>query len=275
MLLILAGVSIATLTGENGILTQVQRAKEETENAAANEVNILSNYEDYINNATGDVPQVNDSNPGVLEGSGTEQEPFIINSIEDLVAFSDSITEGNTYQDQYIELGQSLDFKSDKSYVNPNITNFNEYEGELKQELTEGKGFIAIGTTEENPFMGEFNGKYNSINGIYINSTDRNQGLFCCNNGKIKNLKVKNGTIIGEMTLGAITGANNGEIENCLSEEIIFKNAQTGEAASEVGGICGKSYGTVKSCINKSNVNILGQGWWNSWRRNWTNNILL
>ena len=33
VLLILAGVSIAMLTGENGILTQAQNAKEETEEA--------------------------------------------------------------------------------------------------------------------------------------------------------------------------------------------------------------------------------------------------
>ena len=52
VLLILAGVSIAMLTGENGILTQAQKAKEETEKARKEEENILSSYEDYINNAT-------------------------------------------------------------------------------------------------------------------------------------------------------------------------------------------------------------------------------
>ena len=53
VLLILAGVSIAMLTGENGILTQAQRAKNETENAQAVEENRLDEYEDYINGATG------------------------------------------------------------------------------------------------------------------------------------------------------------------------------------------------------------------------------
>ena len=50
VLLILAGVSIAMLTGENGILTQAQKAKEETEKAQKEEEDILSGYEDYINN---------------------------------------------------------------------------------------------------------------------------------------------------------------------------------------------------------------------------------
>ena len=40
------------LTGENGILTQAQRAKTETENAQAEEENILANYEQYIEGST-------------------------------------------------------------------------------------------------------------------------------------------------------------------------------------------------------------------------------
>ena len=52
VLLILAGVSIAMLTGDNGILTQAQRAKNETENAQANEKGVLENYEQYIEGST-------------------------------------------------------------------------------------------------------------------------------------------------------------------------------------------------------------------------------
>ena len=49
VLLILAGVSIAMLTGENGILTQAQKAKEETEKAQVDEENKLDDYENYMN----------------------------------------------------------------------------------------------------------------------------------------------------------------------------------------------------------------------------------
>ena len=48
VLLILAGVSIAMLTGENGILTQAQRAKEETEKAEKNEMSDLENKKEQI-----------------------------------------------------------------------------------------------------------------------------------------------------------------------------------------------------------------------------------
>ena len=50
VLLILAGVSIAMLTGENGILSQAQRAKTETENAAANEAARLDEYNQIMDN---------------------------------------------------------------------------------------------------------------------------------------------------------------------------------------------------------------------------------
>ena len=52
-MLILAGVTIATLTGENGILTRAQEAKNKTEQAQKDEENILSSYEDKINEYAG------------------------------------------------------------------------------------------------------------------------------------------------------------------------------------------------------------------------------
>ena len=48
VLLILAGVSISMLTGQNGIITQAQRAKEETEKSAKEEESALGSLEDYM-----------------------------------------------------------------------------------------------------------------------------------------------------------------------------------------------------------------------------------
>ncbi len=53
VLLILAGVSIAMITGENGIITQAQKAKENTEQAAKNEMAALNSIEDYLSEQTG------------------------------------------------------------------------------------------------------------------------------------------------------------------------------------------------------------------------------
>ena len=49
------------LTGENGILSQAQKAKTETENAQAEEENILANYESYLNSYSGENTEFTDS----------------------------------------------------------------------------------------------------------------------------------------------------------------------------------------------------------------------
>ena len=203
------------LTGENGILTQAQIAKDETEEARIEEENRISEYENYINDAIGDVKQVDDKNPGVLEGEGTEESPFVINSIEDLVVFADNITKGtNTYQGQYVKLGLSLDFNSDKSYVDPNREDYYGYQGKLKEALLRGEGFQSIGkinfieNTEniENikscSFNGIFDGNDKSILNMYINKNVKDNtecislGMFSNNFGTIKNL-----TISGNISL--------------------------------------------------------------------------
>ena len=54
VLLILAGVTIATLTGENGILTRANDAKEKTEEASEKENTILYQYDTIIKQETGE-----------------------------------------------------------------------------------------------------------------------------------------------------------------------------------------------------------------------------
>ena len=84
VLLILTGVSIAMLTGQNGILTQAQKAKSETENAAKNEAAILDEYNKYLNNAVGGgtKPEIDEDgyfekNSTINGGKGTADNPTI------------------------------------------------------------------------------------------------------------------------------------------------------------------------------------------------------
>ena len=80
VLLILAGVSIAMLTGENGILSQATKAKNETEKAQANEAAILDEYNKFLNNAIGGTgsttPPEEPENQGTLGTiTGDEETP--------------------------------------------------------------------------------------------------------------------------------------------------------------------------------------------------------
>ena len=169
------------LTGENGILTQAQRAKEETESAARNERRDLQEIESWMNEAiTGEVQAypVDDDNPGKLDGEGTSEKPYKIESIEDLVAFSSIVNteayngesySNRTYNGEYVELSQTLDFNYDGSYALESSLEA----GGLKDTLT-NNGFEIIGkdfsytSLTGNPFLGTFNGKGNTIKNIYI-----------------------------------------------------------------------------------------------------------
>ena len=210
VLLILAGVSIIMLTGENGILIQAQKAKEENKKSTEEEIqkigqieNIIDNYEQNII-----IEKVIDDSPGKLEGEGTEQSPYVISSIEDLLAFSYDVRQGNTYNGKFVNLKQNLDFMNELSYVNANSKEYGKYgyDGNIKQILTQGKGFIPIGrnvnnsseSTEvkkANNFAGTFNGGNFTICNLYINEkTNENKyyGLFAANTGIIKNLQMSN-----------------------------------------------------------------------------------
>ena len=262
VLLILAGVSIAMLTGENGILTQAQKAKNETENAARQEEMDLAELEAAITGKDVPIIQVDDSNPGQLEQEN--DTTFVINSIEDLVFFSHDVTNGNTYEGKTVKLGTNLDFSSDKSYVNPNRTDFDKYgyNGQLKQALTSGMGFSSIGeisSTGTKCFYGTFDGNNNAICSLYINiDKDENVkvGLFSTNYGEIRNLGLVNTniTVKGTTTsVGGVTGVGHNNIYDCY---VTGNINVTGSSWVTVGGLCGNIYSAdVQNSYNLANMN--------------------
>ena len=292
VLLILAGITIATLTGNNGILTRAQEAKNKTEQAEKEEKEKLGNMEDIINEySTGiTVEQVTDENPGVLEGTGTEANPYIINSIEDLVVFASNVTNGNTYEGQTVKLGLSLDFNSNKSYVEPLRTDYVEYgyDGELKTLLTTGEGFKPIGTTlsksdesiKDNSFCGYFDGNNKIIYNSYINKDLSNSGNFNLYGffgaylyGEVKNLGIvgTNYNIIAENYPTAVSGLsgklyNDGIINNCyVSGNVIL--TLNGNINANVAGLIDYNRGNIENCSNDISIDI------KIINNNYTNNV--
>ena len=271
VLLILAGVSIAMLTGNNGILTQAQNAKNKTTEAAKDEQLDLARQEDLINETLNgiEVEQVTDSNPGVLEKNGTE---YTINSIEDLVVFAYDVTGGKKYSGETVKLGLSLDFNSTKSYVDPFRTDYEEYgyNGELKTLLTTDEGFKPIGTTYDanvstNFFEGTFDGNYNAIYNLYQNFENSDYtsiiGLFTTNAGVISNLKVENATInctTNNMHIitGVLVGRNRGTVKNC-SVSGNLEVIDNGVKRAYCGGIIGQAMGKeVEKSYSKTNITL-------------------
>lgn len=162
--------------------------------------------------------EVFDETPWELTGDGTETNPYLIQSIEDLVAFSNSVNEGERYYDKYVKLSTTLDFNSDSSYVNPStkvsektnrIIKEDSTGTPLKEFLTTGTGFNPIGNENLN-FAGNFDGNRKEIRNIYVNrEAEECVGLFgqCAFNGKgvIEKLSLE-GKITGGKSTGGIIG---------------------------------------------------------------------
>ena len=231
VLLILAGISIGAITGDNGIINQSQSAKENTEIASEKEILDVSTinamakdrngyvtkdnldpeldsnigkgkYESveidegivvtftesnrsYLVDTDGNVDEyefVKDETPWELAGSGTEEDPYLIESIEDLVQFSNEQKSGAKYNGKNVKLAVTLDFNSPLSYCDP-TTKVSEKTNrkiekddsgtEIKTFLTTGTGFNPIS------FSGIFDGNQKEIRNIYINRPGEDYvGLF-------------------------------------------------------------------------------------------------
>ena len=303
VLLILAGVATATLTGENGILTQTGSAKEETEIEREKEIISLSltgakakeNYShiekselqeqldkytgegktDVIDNGYYLVVKFNESNryyeidsngnisdviykeeisyAGDITKNGTcdgsQSNPYQINCIEDLFAFSNNVNSGITYENNVIILKRDLDFESIFSYNDYKTTEYGDLNknGKIEyliEELTnknDGAGFKPIGSSQFLPFNGTFDGNNFSVRNIFINLEYTTHqyyvscGLFGYNSGMIENLVLDKGMVnsANVNATGGICGTNHGKIINCI-------NRVTVNAVSNAGGISGR-----------------------------------
>lgn len=307
VLLILAGVGVATLTGDNGILTRAGNAKEQTEISEEKEIISLSvtgaktkeNYSNIqkselqkqldINAGEGktqlyddgdrwvvyflvsgrvygvkndNIQEENigiltkDSEPGKFDGSGTEDDPYIIMSIEDLMYLSQTAKDETNYADKYLKMGRTLNFKSELSYYNYETREYNEF-----LEITDDVGLMYALTSEQyqgfipiGKFAGTFDGQGYEIKNIYINSTKDRVGFFSyISNATIRNLRIRGdikqfGT--GEYYCGGIVGCGSSTsvIENCI-------NSATIESVNyATGGIAGNFSGKISGCINEGNI---------------------
>lgn len=224
------------------------------------------------------IEQVKDETPNSLAGDGSSSNPFLIESIDDLVTFANNVKNGNTYSGLEVKLMYDLDFNSSLSYTDANRENFGGYKGKIKDAILTN-GFNPIGTTSNNDkdeysFAGTFDGNGKEIRNLYISiesnntSNDLRMGFFGNNNGTITNLGIVNCNISGSLNttgnntliIGAICGYNYGVISNCMVQGKI--NGEGIENAKcRVGGITGTHGGKIQSCYNKATLTATGKNW--------------
>ena len=201
---------------------------------------------------------------------GSEERPYQISCIEDLVAWSnmaqgsgviyqngkiENVSRVTTFSGKYIELTRDLNFKSNYSYGDSTRTDFGDLNTDgtietIKEELTKTDegciGFSPIGTGNKNSY---FNGNNNTIKNIYIHRQNGNSALFFYA-GDIKNLNLT-GTVITDTWEAGGIACNANNIENCINYANI-----TGY--NYVAGICSTSGNYIKNCVNYGDITITG-----------------
>lgn len=266
VLLILAGVTIATLTGDNGILTRAQDAKTKTEEAediekirlAMSESQIGENGYQKLNETNFKEALENEFAGRNLQLTNNEDGSYIID-LDNMNKVYYADTNGQIISDEnMIEIGTADDLKAFRDDVNSG----NNYEGKyvyLTSDITINEEWNPIGkydATSSNPddsinrfFSGIFDGRFHKIYNLNINATEKSKGLFgLIKGGIVKNLGIDSGNISSNSAVGGIVGyaCNNTQIINCYNKANIIANDRY------AGGIIGyaKQGVRIENCCN-------------------------
>ena len=136
-----------------------------------------------------------------------------------------------------------------------NERRYNEESGIIENSFNEG----TVSGTGDNVYNagGVCGSNSGTIKSCYNTASVSGQyyvGGVCGNNsGTIKSC-YNTASVSGQYFVGGVCGNNSGvtsTITNCFNEGIV---SGTGDNARNVGGVCGLSYGTIKSCYNTASV---------------------
>ena len=204
---------------------------------------------------------------------GSEEKPYEISCIEDLVVLSIMTNGGNTelnidkttLSGKNIILMRSLNFNSKFSYNDSTTTKFGDLNQDgtvedIRTELTKTEencvGFTPIGEyveNQENRFCGMFDGRNNEIKNIYI-KTAKDAGCF----GGVWHATIKNLTVSGSITsteksAGGIVGNGRAYIYNCCNKATIHGKGYTGGIGGNVWATGGDIM-LIINCINEGDI---------------------
>lgn len=152
-----------------------------------------------------------------LYGNGSRENPYEINTVQDLIYFQQEVNSGNTFIGCYVEQNCDIDFSLLKEYKFSPIGN------------------VANGTY----FAGTYNGKGHYISNLVISEND-DAALFGAVSGTIENLGIESGIIQSSNYAGGIAAHSvgyNALIINCYNKADIYGLKAAGIAIPFDGSI--------------------------------------
>ena len=156
-----------------------------------------------------------------FSGTGTAEDPYLIQSAADFALLKEQAAAGTTYEGSYFKMTKSVDFN--------------------------GANFIV------STFAGTFDGNHCSVRGLLLDLNDYS-GLFSKTTaGEVKNISTY-GEVFGWGTVGAIAGEAKGLLTNCTNYATI--NGQANR-----GGIAGITHSKVTNCVNYGDSLLRNSAW--------------
>ena len=239
------------LTGQNGILTQAQRAKSETEDAAKNEAAILDEYNKYLNNAVGGGTVNTPSGSTLSQADGNQTSNIVVqDSLENKIEVPKGFKVVNTSDN--VEAGIIIEDVSAKD----NITKGSQFVWIPVGTIKTSKGEITINldrytfaeTTGNETAMGEaeideYNGEpcQELSSSTYGNTTARNIETF--------KTKVTDGEAKG-FYLGRYEARNNNDVVSLDKNYSVYNYVTQSQAATLSREMYGETENLTSDLVN-------------------------
>ena len=194
-----------------------------------------------------------------FEGAGDEDDPYLIEDVDDLKKLAENVNNGEAYANTYFKLTANIDLKNEEwppigtlqgeevrpfqgtfdgdgyQITNLKISNGGEYAGLF--------GNVWGATIQNCNVTGEING-YNHTGGIVGYANDNTHILNCSFQGNVEGNGEERGGIVGLSSIGC-------DVSGCFVTGTV-----TGEKF--VGGIAGWGAGTIENCYALANVTATG-----------------
>lgn len=188
-------------------------------------------------------------------GCGTEGDPYIIATVDQLVWFSGIVGKGVSFEGEYVKLANDLELNDTTDWE---LWGSYDDNGNIIRPENE---WMPIGQRPDAissyAFCGTFDGDGHTISGLYTNSDNYYGGLFCelFAWAEVKNVTIDKSYFKCYSCTGAIAGyvyyyyylLNSEEcactIRNCT-------NYATVESISQAAGILGWGSGIIEKCAN-------------------------
>lgn len=250
VLLILAGVSISMLIGENGLIKMASKAVDESKRASKEEEEALNSYEEKLEYAKREAEAQVWSGKiaeNFEEGSGTEMNPYQIKNGEELALLAQKVNAGEQQEGTVYTIVNDI-----------NLANIGWTPIGGNQPLPNLDAVIDI-TNVEKQFKGKIKGNNKIIFNLKIDlEKSAGVGLFGIlgEGGEIEGIEIGSGDIKGGQEVAGIVGITRGTIKSCENRANItgVDDENISGTGQFVGGIVGSGYGTIENCINRGNI---------------------